>query len=177
MRIRLLSRVLGLCITAWLPVKAQFAGTYRLAICATQCSPSDSGIVRGSLVLLRDSVRRDTLAADVRTALATDHWLVRPAASVNACFAIRREQSSINGRELYAGIVKQSLTNWLALGRSVQIRLYLSPDASYDLVGTLAHDTLSGTGHQSNCCGGTSPSTFFRAIRVGDPDLRACLSH
>ena len=176
MRKPLLGLVVGFCIIVGSPAQAQFAATYHLAICATLCSASDSGVVRGSLVLLRDSVRIDTLAANVRAALASDDWLLHRAVSVNACFALRRESSSIDGREVYAGIVERSLTNWMSLGPSIQVRLYLSPDASYDLVGAFDHGTYSGTGRQSNCCGGTNPPTFFRAIRVGDADLRACLS-
>jgi hypothetical protein len=177
MRIRLfIFLVFGPCIVGVSSTDAQVAGTYRLTICTTPCSGSDSGVVRGTLVLLRDSFRIDTIATSVRVALAGDDWLVRPGISVNACFALRRQQSRVDGRELYAGIVERSLTTWISNGRSARVRLYQSPDASYDLIGAFERDTYSGTGHQNDCCGGTSPSTFFRAVRVGDPDLKACLS-
>lgn len=176
MRKLFLGFVVGLCIDAGSAADAQLAGTYRLTICASECSASDSGVVRGSLVLLRDSVRIDTLAANIRSTLASGHRLLRPGVSANACFTLRRDDSHIHGRELYAGIVNQSLTNWIALGQSIQVLLYLSPDASYDLVGIIDHGTYRGTGRQHNCCGGTNPPTFFRAVRVGDPDLHACLS-
>jgi hypothetical protein len=128
-------------------------------------------------VLFRDSVHIDTIATPSYAPLLHDLYLVRRARSVNACFALRRNDPRVNGQELYAGIVGRSFTTWTSDGRATHVVLYGSPDASYMLVGTLEGHIYSGAGYQDNCCGGTSPQTFFRAVRVGDADLAACLSH
>ncbi|WP_337171768.1 hypothetical protein [Gemmatimonas aurantiaca] len=158
------------------PIQAQVPGVYQLTICAGRCTESDSGLVRGSLVLFRDAVHIDTIANRAYAPLSRDLYLVRIAKSVNACFTLRRNQSRVNGQELYAGIIGRSFTTWTLDGSVTQVVLYRSPDASFRLVGTLEGNTYSGTGHQSNWNGGTGPQTFFRAVRVGDPDAAACLS-
>jgi hypothetical protein len=168
---------IGLFTLAARATYAQVAGTYRLTICTTPCTGSDSGVVRGSLVLFRDSVRIDTIAPTAREALGRHgYWLLRRANTANACFTLRRQQSHVDGKELYAGITDRSLTVWVSDGRTTRVGLYQSPDASYTLTGTFDGGIYSGTGQQGNCCGGTSPETFFRAVRVGDPDLGACVS-
>ncbi|WP_337170199.1 hypothetical protein [Gemmatimonas aurantiaca] len=161
------------------PIQAQMPGVYQLTICASQCTESDSGLVRGSLVLFRDPIHIDTIANLAYTPLSRDLYLVRHAKSVNACFALRRIQSRVNGQELYAGIIGRSFTTWTSVDGATHVALYGSPDASFMLVGIGAHErhTYSGTGHQSNWNGETGPLTFFRAVRVGDPDPAACLSH
>ena len=172
----LIGFAIALSVTDARATDAQSPGTYRLAICAGPCASSDSGVVRGSLVLFRDPIRVDTLTAATRAALARDQLLVRRAVPVNACFALRRSASHIDGRELYAGIIERSFTHWVSDGPLTRVMLYLSPDASYTITGTFDGSVYSGSGGQVNCCGGVNPTTSFRAVRVGEPDLGACLS-
>lgn len=172
-----LTFAIGLCFAGTQATQAQMPGTYELTICANRCTGSDSALVRGFLVLFRDSVHIDTVAAPSRAQLARDLYLVRRASSVNACFFLNRNQTRVNGQELYAGIVYRSFTSWISDGRTTRVALYASPDASYDLIGTFERDIYSGTGKQDNCCRGANFGTFFRAVRVGDPDLGACRSH
>ena len=100
------------------------------------------------------------------------------AAGMNACFAVHRNQRrlSVNGHEVYVGITERSFTRWTSNGRTTNVELYRSPDAGYWLSGAIEGDIYSGIGEQRNCCGGTSPEAFFRAVRVGEPDLAKCLS-
>ena len=159
------------------PIQAQVPGVYQLTICASQCTESDSGLVRGSLVLFRDSIHIDTIANPAHAPLSRDLYLVRRAKFVNACFALRRSQSRVNGQELYAGIIGRSFTTWTSDDGATHVALYGSPDASFTLVGTHEGHTYSGTGYQSNWNGGTGPQTLFRAVKLSDPDPAACLSH
>jgi hypothetical protein len=93
----------------------------------------------------------------------------------NACFSLSHTQRSLQGQELYAGILRRSVTNWNSDARGIDVPLYRSPDASYTLRGTFYKNVYSGEGLQSFCCGVSSPRSFFRAVRVAGPDLGKCL--
>lgn len=157
-------------------VGAQVPGTYHLSICTTRCSPSDSGVVRGVVVLFAAPPRLDTIAPPMRDSLALGSlFLLGQGSIANACFSLPTGPTSVDGRELYAGISRRGVTQWSRAGREITVPLYQSPDASYALVGTITGNVYSGEGVQGNCCGGESPTTYFRAVRVRDADLAACL--
>ena len=102
-------------------------------------------------------------------------FLLGRAETANACFSLPTRPTSVNGRELYAGINRRGVTHWSQTGGEVRVPLYRSPDASYPLVGSMKDSVYSGRGVQGNCCGGESPTTYFRAVRVGDADIAACV--
>ena len=157
---------------------AQVPGTYRLSICTSQCSAADSGVVRGFLVLFPDSVELGTLSPALRDSLTRDsRWLLRGRFSrvATACFTLAPGPTYVDGRELYAGITRRGLTVWEQTGAGLRVRLYQSPDAAFVLDGTLSGLEYTGRGEQRNCCGGPTPSTFFRAVRIREPDITACI--
>ena len=157
---------------------AQVPGTYRLTICTSACSAADSGVVRGFLVLFPDSVALGTLSPALRDSLARDsRWLLRGRVSrvATACFTLATGPAYVDGRGLYAGIIRRGLTMWEQAGAGMRVRLYQSPDAAYVLDGTLSGQEYTGRGEQRNCCGGPTPSTFFRAVRIREPDITACI--
>ena len=156
-------------------IDAQVPGTYRLSICTTQCSPSDSGVVRGVVVLFASPPRLDTIAPPMRDSLLLGGLFVLWQSTPNACFSLPTGPTNVHGLELYAGINRRGATHWSQTGKELAVSLYQSPDASYTLVGTVNGSVYSGRGVQGNCCGGESPTTYFRAVRVGDADLAACL--
>jgi len=156
-------------------VDAQVPGTYRLTICTARCSPSDSGVVRGVVVLFAAPTRLDTIAPPLRDSLALGSLFLLWRSTANACFSLPTGPPRVDGRELYAGITRRGFTHWSRAGRKIVVSLYQSPDASYTLVGTVSGSVYSGQGEQGNCCGGESPTTYFRAVRAGDADLAACL--
>jgi hypothetical protein len=164
-------------IAAALPVFGQVPGTYRLTICVRPCIESDTGVVvRGHLVIFQDSIRVDTLSEALQKGVTrlSSRMSLRPAAS-NACFALPERRKEIDGKELYAGIIPSAFTLIRSGPLGVTTMLYRSPDASYSLVGYFKSGRYIGEGHQRNCCGGAPPSTFFLAVRTGDPDIRTCL--
>jgi hypothetical protein len=168
----------ALALVAWTGKRAdaQAAGTYRLSICTSPCAPTDSGVVRGYLVLFGDSHRLDSLPTPLRDSLVRrSFWLLRRSTVTNTCFALPTGPTHVNGQELYAGIIRRGLTQWRREGATVRVRLYQSPDASYTLVGAMTTEGYVGRGEQHNCCGGESPITYFLATRVKEADPSACL--
>ncbi len=101
-------------------------------------------------------------------------FLLGRGATANACFSLPIRPTSVDGRELYAGINRRGVTQWSQAGKEIEVPLYRSPDASYTLVGTVKDRVYSGRGAQGNCCGGESPTTYFRVVRVGDADIATC---
>jgi hypothetical protein len=156
---------------------AQIPGTYRLTICARPCTDADSGVVRGHVVLFADTIRRDTLPPDIRSRLAERaRWIELRLNGFNACFSLPSGPTRIDGREVYAGIIRRSLTRWETTRDTIKVLLYLSPDAHYSLAGTIESGYFSGRGLQGICCGYPDPPpTFFRASRLGEPDINSCL--
>ena len=174
-RIGLHAFLLAVVVTT-VPAAAQVPGTYRLTICTRPCTESDSGVVRGRLVLFYDAIRVDTLSQSLRTALSERIRLrATGPESVNACFALPTGPAHVAGRELYAGIIRRGLTRWDVSGSDINVMLYRSPDAWYELVGRFESRGYVGRGEQVNCCGGDPPSTFFLARRVGPPDINSCM--
>jgi hypothetical protein len=155
---------------------AQVAGTYRLTICVRPCTEGDTGVVRGQLVLFANPVRLNTLPDTIRAALTERvGWLLRPSEAPNACFALPSGPSHVQGRELYAGIIRRSFTHWHDAPAGITVLLYRSPDAFYSLVGTIDSSRFRGRGEQGNCCGGDPPVTYFLAHRVGEADVNSCM--
>ena len=154
---------------------AQVPGTYRLSICTNRCSAADSGVVRGFLVLFPDSVALSNVPPAARDSLVRPSWLLlRGLPVATACFALPAGPTHVDGRELYAGIIRRGLTVWEQVGTGIRVRVYQSPDAAYTLDGSMTGLEYTGRGEQQNCCGGANPMTFFRAVRIREPDLAAC---
>lgn len=155
---------------------AQVPGTYRLSICTNPCSAADSGVVRGFLVLFPDSVVFGNLPPAARDSLVRPSWLLlRGSPVATACFALPTGPTHVDGRQLYAGIIRRGLTVWEQVGAGIRVRVYQSPDAAYTLDGTMTGLEYTGRGEQHNCCGGANPTTFFHAVRIREPDIAACL--
>jgi hypothetical protein len=163
-------------LTLAVPASAQVPGSYRLTICNRLCEETDSGVVRGNLVIFPDSITLSAFDDSTQKALSRlrSTGYMRPVAP-NACFAITHRQKTVDGKELYAGIIRNSLTRARSGPTGVVTTLYSSPDASYSLIGYFKSGKYAGEGHQVNCCGGAPPTTFFLAVRTGEPDIQTCL--
>ena len=127
-------------------------------------------------MLFPDSVALRSLPPAARDSLVRQSsWLPTLPPAPTACFTLTFGPTHIDGPELYAGIIRRGLTVWEHAGAGISVRLYQSPDAGYTLVGTLVGLEYTGRGEQHNCCGGPNPTTFFRAVRIREPDIGACL--
>jgi hypothetical protein len=140
-------------------------GTYRLRICGGACgqAPPDSVLVEGTLVLFA----RDLTPAE-SSALQP---LAFAEGTPNACFAF--PLSGRRGRT-FAGLVSAASFHWTLRAGAVDVKLYASPDASFDalLFGFGRH--LEGKGTESMATSETSSSYGVAADRVGDADLSRC---
>src|SRR5690349_20752655 len=76
---------------------AQVPGTYRLSICTTRCSPSDSGVVRGVVVLFAAPPRLDTIAPPLRDSLVLGGLFVLWQSTPNACFSLPTGPTTVGG--------------------------------------------------------------------------------
>jgi hypothetical protein len=151
-------------------------GSYRLAVCSGACSLQDSAshIARGYLVLFTDSLPTSFTARTDRRRPAV---LLLGRAAPNACFSISASQRYVDGREFYPGIIPRGETAWQTDDEGLHVRIYGSPDASYDLRGSIVGDKYEGVGIQRGCCGtGVHPFGKFVAIRIGPADSDYCSS-
>lgn len=156
----------------------ELPGTYRLMICSSPCAPEDSSTVvaEGHIVLSDSPDFLSELPDSAREKLTRMSTLYLFQSRVpNACFSIPTRQTTVNGRELYAGIQRRGLTHWTAVQGRLRVTIYQSPDAHYTLDGLAEGTRLTGKGEQGNCCGGRPPETSFFAERIGPPDAQVCL--
>lgn len=155
-------------------------GRYQLLICErAPCSLSDSSsvVVRGEITLFPEPGLPARLPASARVDLEqSSRWLLRGRSdSINACFSLERVRSYVGEIEVYAGITARGLTTWRMEDGELHVPLYASPDASFDLIGSILPEVISGDGLHRDCCGrGTFPFMVFALRRVGDADIATC---
>jgi hypothetical protein len=154
------------------------SGTYRVWLCATNCTAQDSAhsVAEGFVVIFDDSV---ATTAGVAAALAKLPS-IRTAGSgtLNACFRVTKRQRTIGNEELYFGIISGAATRVRpADGGGFVLATYASPDAFYDLRWAESGLMSSGTGWSAGWrpSDGYHRNAFFVAVRVGPPQSTDCL--
>jgi hypothetical protein len=161
---------------ACLPSRAQrVTGTYAVWLCKNACAARDTAgaDVAGYLVLSGTPLRlrQDAFAAKI---IDASMFFYRGDQKPNACFRLDARK----GSRLMAGIIPAAITNWSTHGDTVQVQLYASPDASYNLRALVKDGHLLGLGEESGFIGGsfdhiTGPA---HGVRLGPADATRCTS-
>jgi hypothetical protein len=131
----------------------------------------DRAAVVGSLVLADSTLTFASQPDSVRNLLAP----VALPGSANGCFALKRQQRTST---TYAGASAAGSTHWERdASGNVTFSLYQAKDESNTVVGTIAADTIQGTG-KSNGASAVElryPNDKVIAVRIGPPDPAVCI--
>ncbi|MCA2991287.1 hypothetical protein [Gemmatimonas sp.] len=159
--------------------QAPVRGTYRLFLCATRCTEADSAqAVAVATVIIADDSMAST--AEWRAAMIRiqDRRLMRQSGPEdNVCFHIERRSERVGSEELHFGLHRKGSTHWeRTAGDSLAIRIFHSPDASYELRWAGGGDRITGEGWSEGWQTTQTPhrNAFFVALLTGPPTSAAC---
>lgn len=176
------SHVIGatlLLAPAALSAQSPTPGTYRLHLCATVCAASDSAqaIAAATIVIADDSMANSIEWKEAMTAIRARRVMRQSSPSDNVCFNVERSSTHVAAEELFFGINRNGSTRWeRTRDDSLTMRVYRSPDASYELRWAGTGERITGEGWSTGWHATNTPhrNAFFVAVRIGPPASVAC---
>ncbi len=176
------SQIVGatlLLAAASLSAQSPTPGTYRLHLCAARCAAADSAqaLAAATIVIADDSMANSTAWKDAMTAIRGRRLMRQSSPTDNVCFNIEQRSSNVGAEELFFGIYRNGSTRWKRTSAdTLTLRVFQSPDASYDLRWVGTGDSISGEGWSTGWQANNAPhrNAFFVAVRTGSPASIAC---
>lgn len=153
------------------------AGTYTLTVCRTSCDASVGRVLTsGTLVLEKHAYALLEIPDPARGYFDRSQALLiheYAGGNPNACFVFPGNASGT-----LAGTTRVGLTRWTRSTRdTLDVRLYQSPDAGYDLRLRIGSTALDGQGESWGPWpeSENSPLDVVIARRIGPPDRNLCI--
>lgn len=151
----------------------EFAGTYRISICAGSCGDTSRADVVGYLVLSAKALSFASVPAKAQRRLENEFASVGRKSRPNACFTLakRRGKSIAAARPV-------GFTNWVRTdSSSFELTLFRAPDSGYDL--DLEHGAGAALRGVGRFWSGNGPSAQIGpdsvvAWRIGAADVKRC---